>query len=253
MNEGDAGQAAKVLERRLDGVDGASAREADSTRVVVELPKDRARALVPVLVSPGKLALYDLQGQLVPPSIDAQGFPVATTDPGALPEDAVVLRCGVAQRYCPGVNEESPTRTYYYAVQGKPKLTGADFDREETRQDFDTRTNEPIVLLAFTDEGARRFHDVTRELAMRGRLMSQRGVPIELAFQQFAIVLDGVLMSAPTIDFHENPDGIPGDSGAQISGIGSVAEARNLAAVLRGGELEARLAVARGSDAEVEN
>ena len=41
--------------------------------------------------------------------------------------------------------------------------------------------------------------------------------PID-ASQHFAIVLDNELVSAPYINFRENPDGIDGSTGAQISG-----------------------------------
>jgi preprotein translocase subunit SecD len=246
---GGAEEAAKVLESRLDGVDGASARAESSTQVVVELPKKEAQSLLPVVTQPGRLELYDLQGNLLRPSIDLQGFPVPTTSRSGLepvPEGAIVLNCGVEQRYCVGVNEVEPTRTYYYLFRHTPELTGADFDRERTRQDFDTNTGEPIVILEFNETGAKKFHEITRKLAQRGRsFMNRTNVSDELAFQQFAIVVDGVIIAAPTIDFNENPDGIPGDNGAQITGIGSLEEVRALAAVLRGGELPVRLTVSR--------
>ena len=251
--DASAARIAEVIERRLEGVEGASAREKDATRVAVEVPEDRAHALVPVLVAPGKLEVYDLQGQLVPPSIDRQGVPVPTADRAALPKDAVVLRCGAEQPYCPGADEAVPTRTYYYAIRGAAKLTNADFARESIRQDFDARTNQPIVFLEFTARGARKFHDLTRELAQRGQLLANRSsISDEAAFQQLAIVLDGVLLSAPVIDFNESPEGFPGDNGAQITGM-SVTETRNLAAVLRGGELPGRASVARGPTVEVED
>jgi preprotein translocase subunit SecD len=253
---GGAEDAAQVLEERLDGVDGTSARAEGSTQIVVTLPKKQARSLLPVVTEPGRLEIYDVSKNLLPPSVDAQGFPVPTASRAKLepvPEDAVVLSCGVKQRYCLGVNEAKPMRTYYYLVRHTPEMTGADLDRKQTRQDFDTNTGEPIVILKFNEAGARRFREVTRELAMRGRMFENRGNADEevafkqFAFKQFAMVVDGVLMAAPTIDFKETPEGIPAGKGVQISGIGSLEDARRLAAVLRGGELPVRLAVARGS------
>ena len=44
-------------------------------------------------------------------------------------------------------------------------------------------------------------------------------------------------MSAPTIDFTQDPNGIPGNNGAQITGIGNVNEAKDLALVLQTGAL----------------
>ena len=45
-------------------------------------------------------------------------------------------------------------------------MTGDDLD-SGTRQDFDTRTGEPIVLMQFTDDGANQFEAITRAEAQR--------------------------------------------------------------------------------------
>ena len=50
-------------------------------------------------------------------------------------------------------------------------------------------------------------------------------------------MLDREIRSAPTIDFNQNPNGIPGNNGAQITGIGNITEAKNLALVLQTGAL----------------
>lgn len=258
LRGGGAAQAADVIAERLEGVGGASAREDGTRRVLVELPRNRATALLPLVAARGRLELYDLQGSLVPPSIDAQGFPVAISDRDevyahGLPEDVVIVRCGAEQPACPGADEPQPTRTYYYALRGPPDLTGAHFDRDATRQDFDNATDEPIVFLELTEAGALAFRELTRELAMRGRLAAAGRVGDALAFQQVAIVVDGTLVSVPTIDFREFPDGIPAEAGLQIGGLGSLEEARTLAAIIRSGELPERPIVTRGSEREMEN
>ncbi|MEP6908949.1 MAG: protein translocase subunit SecD [Actinomycetota bacterium] len=164
----------------------------------------------------------------------------------AVPQDNVVITCGKTERYCPGVQQGQLDRTYFYLFkydpQNKakpiPEMTGSDLKLKGTRQDFDTSTNEPIVLMQFTSSGGKRFHDITRELAIRGRVVHNRiGGADENAFQQFAIVLDREIRSAPTISYKDNPDGIPGNSGAQITGIGSINEAKDLALVLQTGAL----------------
>src|SRR5204862_255221 len=79
-----------------------------------------------------------------------------------------------------------------------PEMTGADLNPKETREDFDPQTGEPIVLMQFTNEGAKKFSDLTRELARRGRILHGRvGGADENAFQQFAIVLDREIKTAP--------------------------------------------------------
>ncbi len=58
-------------------------------------------------------------------------------------------------------------------------------------------------------------------------------VPAEQASQHFAIVLDDELVSAPFINFQENPDGIDGSTGAQISGGFTITSAQDLAKILQ--------------------
>ena len=51
-------------------------------------------------------------------------------------------------------------------------MTGSDLKLSGTRQDFDTQTNEPIVTMQFTKKGAKKFAEITREEAQRGKLLS---------------------------------------------------------------------------------
>jgi SecD/SecF fusion protein len=120
-------------------------------------------------------------------------------------------------------------------------MTGDSFDLGGTRQDFDTRTGEPIVLMDFTDKGADKFEDITGEIAQRGKLLFNTVGGGQGDYrnwlQSFAIVLDREIKSWPTIDFQEYPGGISGSNGAQISGLGSIGEAKDLALVLQTGAL----------------
>jgi SecD/SecF fusion protein len=161
-----------------------------------------------------------------------------------VPEKTVILHCGIGERYCPGVNEAPPSRNYYYLFKYDPdnkenpvpEMTGADLKLDGTRQDFSQTEGGAIVLMQFTDSGGEKFHDITRELAQRGQSASGTVENREDALQSFAIVLDREIKSAPTVDWRENPDGISGGS-AQISGIGDVGEAKDLALVLQTGAL----------------
>ncbi|MDQ3894773.1 MAG: protein translocase subunit SecD, partial [Actinomycetota bacterium] len=161
----------------------------------------------------------------------------------AVPPKTVVVTCGRDAVVCPGVNQAPPPRTYYYlfkyrprAAKPVPEMTGEDLKLSGTRQDFDTqRGGEPIVTMQFTDKGADKFHEITREIAQRGQLKSNAtGQDVR---QHFAIVLDREVKSWPEINWHEYPDGISGESGAQISGLDSVQEAKDLALVLQTGAL----------------
>ena len=158
----------------------------------------------------------------------------------ALPEETVVITCDEDARICPP-NIFPPTQTYYYLFEYRPnaeepipEMTGKDLDTDGVRNDFDPQTSEPIVLMAFTDAGADKFHDITRDLADAGKTKANlQNLSDEEAFQNFAIVLDREIQSFPQIDYTENPDGIPGNNGAQITGLDGIDEAKDLALVLK--------------------
>src|SRR5438067_2488373 len=111
-----------------------------------------------------------------------------------------------------------------------PQLTGSDLKLSGTRQDFDPTTNEPVVLMQFTGSGSHKFQEVTSEEYNRGH--NRNGIP-----QHFAIVLDREIRSFPQIDPTKSDlaGGISGN--AEISGIGSIGEAKDLALVLQTGAL----------------
>jgi SecD/SecF fusion protein len=166
-----------------------------------------------------------------------------------VPQNTVVIRCGPDAGFCPGVNATPPPEMYYYLFKYRPndreqpipEMTGKDLKLSGTRQDFDTqRGGAPIVTMQFTDDGAGKFHDITRGLAQRGNL---RGTN-----QSFAIVLDREIKSFPTVDFQEYPSGIPGDNGAQITGDFTVQEAKDLALVLQTGALPVNFITLERSD-----
>ncbi|TMJ95658.1 MAG: protein translocase subunit SecD [Actinobacteria bacterium] len=296
ITQDDINRSIEIMRSRIDklGVSEPEIRQQGKTQIAVELPgvHDAARA-AQIIGQTAQLQFYDLQGDLVPPSIDAQGFPVAgrrllpllvpaseglkkglptawyafsksksllagpantkqdlvrqlpggTAPKGVqfyvVPRGRIVLTCGSSATACPGARG-TPSRTNYYLFKYQPdnpthpipELTGKDLKLNGTRQDFG-QNNEPIVTLQFTNSGGNKFHDVTRQLAQRGQLRSQNG---QTDFQSFAIVLDGEIRSFPYIDFRTNPDGIPGGQ-AQIQGIGSIGEAKDLALVLQTGAL----------------
>ena len=95
--------------------------------------------------------------------------------------------------------------------------------------------------MEFTDKGAKKFETITRDIAQRGKLLYNTvggGQGDASPFlQHFAIVLDREIKSWPTIDFQQYPGGISGSNGAQISGLQSIKEAKDLALVLQTGAL----------------
>lgn len=128
--------------------------------------------------------------------------------------------------------EDSPTRTVYYIFQDDPGLTGRDITSARQLRDV-SGTGEPIVTMDFTDAGQDKFQEITQGLALRGASTQE--------LQSFAIVLDGQLISNPTVDFRQYPNGIDGSNGAQIQGNFSVESARTLASQLNSGAIPIRL------------
>jgi SecD/SecF fusion protein len=162
-----------------------------------------------------------------------------------VPHATVVITCsGLTAAVCPGdlnVNGVPPAgKTDYYLFKHGaypndrygpyPNMTGKELSLSGTREDFDPTTGEPIVLMQFTGAGNKAFHNVTKNEAVRGS--------IQKTPQHFAIVLDNEIRSFPQIDYNLYPGGIdPTGGGAQITGLTSANEAKNLALVLQTGAL----------------
>jgi len=126
----------------------------------------------------------------------------------------------------------------WYAIRDDPALSGTDITNPE--QNFD-EFQQPIVAFDFTDRGQDAFQEVTRRIAQRGQAQAVGPVGTEQASElsgHFAVVLDNEVKTRPIINFVENPDGIDGRTGAQISGgFSDIGEAQDLATFLQIGAL----------------
>ncbi|MGB2952876.1 MAG: protein translocase subunit SecD [Gaiellaceae bacterium] len=161
----------------------------------------------------------------------------------AVPPKTEVISCSASDNICPGPQGPfTPQGTVYYlflhdssaekipGVKGVPQMTGSDLNLSGTRQDFDPQTNQPVVLMNFTGKGSSKFQKVTAVEWTRGK--ERNNTP-----QHFAIVLDSEIRSFPQIDPTNSglAGGITGN--AEITGIQSISEAKNLALVLQTGAL----------------
>ncbi|MGH1406052.1 MAG: protein translocase subunit SecD [Rhodomicrobiaceae bacterium] len=138
----------------------------------------------------------------------------------------LVVRPANAEEATDGLTEPGttiyPSKDQYsshYILEDEPLITGADL--ANARQEISPQTSRPVVSFRLNSRGGVRFGDVTA--ANVGR--------------PFAIVLDGEVISAPTIQ-----EAITGGSG-QISGNFTVSTADDLAILLRSGSLEAPLTI----------
>ncbi|HVH01279.1 MAG TPA: protein translocase subunit SecD [Miltoncostaeaceae bacterium] len=131
---------------------------------------------------------------------------------------------------------ESGTEERWFVFQNNPGLTGQDISSAsallETQGIGGSRW---IVTMKFTGDGREKFQDLTRQLAVDGNLQNQ--------LQRFAIILDGKIVSNPTVDYNDYPAGIDGRNGAQIEGDFSQDEAQTLAKQINSGALPIQLEV----------
>src|SRR3546814_919427 len=113
----------------------------------------------------------------------------------------------------------NPSGVPYIAVKRQVMISGDQLI--DAQQGFDQQNNQPVVNIRFDGAGGRKFARVTTENVNR----------------PFAIILDGVVLSAPNIN-----EPILGGS-AQISGSFTVASANELSIALRSGKLPVALTV----------
>ena len=137
----------------------------------------------------------------------------------------------------------------WYVLNDNPVLTGANitdprqglFNPQQGLLNKGEGTGQPDVKFGFTSHGAMIFEQVTREIAHRGQEAQLPGVSKEEALQHFAIVLDNQIITVPSIDFTQYPEGIDATNGSEIAGDFTIASARDLASDLRSGALPINL------------
>ena len=124
----------------------------------------------------------------------------------------------------------------FYVLRDKAYLTGDDISNPQATTD---PTNGVVVSFGFKHGAANTFQNVTAVLAQRGRNNSVPGATAN--DQHFAITLDGKLVTVPSIDFSQFPNGIPSGNGSEITGGFTFATATQLANVLASGALPVKL------------
>jgi SecD/SecF fusion protein len=136
------------------------------------------------------------------------------------------------------VTQASPES--WYVLNDNPVLNGQEI--KNPRQSFDNGgSGSPNVTFEFDKKGISTFKRVTREIAERGQREQVPGISKEGAEQHFAVVLDNQIITAPFINYTENPEGIDPTTGSQISGGFTLTSAQNLADELQSGALPIKL------------
>ena len=169
-----------------------------------------------------------------------------------LPKDGLVVE--IPARHRPGLRTadrrsgkvDETAQPGWFALKDEPGPLGQRNHRTEAG--IPQGSNEPNVAFKFTDKGRENFQNVTRQIALRGQSQAIGPVSAEQAGAlsgHFAVILDNEVQSRPIINFAENPDGIDGRQGAQISGGFSgehgLEQAQELATTLQIGALPINL------------
>ena len=151
-----------------------------------------------------------------------------------------------AESVNPNADPGTPGPDSWYVLRDDVALAGTDIKNPE--QNFDNSpggSGGPNVTFEFTSSGAKKWQAVTREIAQRGQffVVTVDGQPVsgDAQNQHFAIVLDDQLVSVPFIDGRQNPDGIDGSAGSEISGGFTTKSAQALANQLKYGALPLKL------------
>lgn len=154
-----------------------------------------------------------------------------------VPAGTVILQAEASQVKS-GAKKRQGREDKWYVVRDDVALQGSDI--KDPQQIVDNRpgaAGAPAVSFDFTSDGRKIWEEVTRTISQRGQEAAFGGT----GAQHFAIALDNQLISVPQIDPQENPDGISGANGSQISGGFTLDSARDLADLLRTGALPVEL------------
>jgi SecD/SecF fusion protein len=143
----------------------------------------------------------------------------------------------------------------FYVLNDDPALSGKDIDNprqglfnpQQGLLNKREGTGQPDVTFGFTAQGKIAFERMTKEIAQRGLEAQVPGVSKEQALQHFAVVLDERVISAPSIDYTQYPEGIDATHGSQITGNFTLTSARKLADELRSGSLPIELELVSSS------
>ncbi len=195
-------QARQTIERRVNelGVAEPSIAQQGADQILVQLPGvtevERAKGIIG---SPGLLELKIVEGS---PSPSKEALMVN----GQMPQGMDIV---------PGAGGVGDTSTIYYMVKKVAAVTGQDLRNARASVD---ENNRPAVSFTLSNEGGRKFGKVSSENIGR----------------QLAIILDGRVQSAPTLESKINTEG-------RITGSFTPEEVQNLSLILRSGALPATL------------
>ena len=229
-------QTVSIIENRVNALGVAESNTfAEGETIQVQIPglTDQQGA-EDVIGRTAQLQMRPVVAQIPPGSPEAKEGPNCEKQSESVPppdEELILCERALEERTPDNPTPKELPRSQWSKVRvGKVALTGTDIDTAVASLDQAGIGYE--VQLGLTKEGAKKFADVTGELACK---------PPEDPQRRFAIVLDGIIESAPGVatDVVCNV-GITGGNAIITTG-GGEEEARELALVLRTGALPIEL------------
>lgn len=251
-------ESVRLLRERLHAVlPGANvSATGDGLTVTLSHSTPGARGRILAMAAPGRLAFYDWEASVLTPNgktVASQLPPLDPTavtisqgsgsaapgDPGAGCLSLQAARTLVGREPLSAraivVETVGGSDAGYFVLRNDPLLTGSDIvDPHETR----LAGGVVGVSFRFAATGRREFQALTATLARRGDVLSGLG---DILDQHFAIAVDNKLVTVPSIDFKQYPDGVNARDGADISGNLTSQSAKDLASLLRYGPLPVQL------------
>jgi SecD/SecF fusion protein len=124
----------------------------------------------------------------------------------------------------------------YYVLKDSAFITGNQISNPQATTD---PTQGVVVSFGFKGGASGVFEAMTQRLSKRGRDNSViGGTPND---QHFVVTLDNQIVTTPSIDYTQFPNGIPSGNGSEITQIGSYSTATQLANVMASGALPLKL------------
>jgi preprotein translocase subunit SecD len=167
------------------------------------------------------------------------GLPAGVTPAQAAAQGMVLIvpqGTLVIQAANPSPSQQTPfssASAQFYVLKDRAALTEDGITHPTQGAD---PTGAPDVNFRFTPKGGALFRQLTAQIARRGKDVSS---PSQPEYQHFAVALGGVedqLITVPSIDFTQYPDGVSAiGGGGEIVGGMTATSARDLATQLRYG------------------
>lgn len=208
-NAGQAQAVANAMDTARDIIDKRVNELGTREPTIIREGNDRVVVQVPGLQDPQELK--ELIGKTA-------RLEFRMVDPNADPNEAAAGRVPVGSEIVPYAEGEG-NGAAFEVLRRQVMISGDQL--LDAQQSFDQQSNQPVVTIRFDSAGSNTFAKVTAQNVNK----------------RFAMVLDGRVLSAPSIN-----EPILGGS-AQISGSFSVASANALAISLRSGALPVKMTV----------